>query len=360
MPRMSRVNKRAPAPKRQARPRPAPRPARKPRAGGAPKSKGKRAVPECVFSPYSPSLVPTPVNEGFALAVPGIIRVPVDPVTANRKIFCFGNTGASGSVCFSVNNTATPGLFTWTIPTLAASATTGGPTSGRAMKFGIELCNTTALLNCCGNIYVMVSKQRFALASAPGTMTQADWTALSTTIMAHPETRMFSCADFVEPRSFFSYPVDDSHYHSYEPWDGTDTNSTFMSHFATWSGATLDPRPMAAIWVVVEAAATAQSLTATCLSSYYTRWPIGTVQAAVQHPVPTESLTKLNEQSSWAQMLGSAGRAAIEVASAVVGSLSGSQRLQLAKTGINLFTGYGGIGSGGLNAYRGYGMKLGR
>jgi hypothetical protein len=261
-----------------------------------------------VFNPLSRSLVPAPVSEGESFPVFGMARLDLN--MANRHLLIFSNVGDSAGVGAYINPTAAPyagGVMN--IATMTSSATAGGPTSARAMKFGVSLLNVTPSLTRGGRVYVLNANQRFLLGASPSTMTEAQWDAVMDMVKAHPKVKSFSGSDFASEKTFVSFPTNDSDYRCYRHWTGTDTASSFLSHLSTYSGAATDnPRPMSTVFVVLDEPADTQNWSVFCRSAYYSRWPLNSVLGQSNIPVPTAPLQAINAAGRIAEALASHGR----------------------------------------------------
>lgn len=254
--------------------------------------------------------MPAPVAEGEAFPVFGMARLDIN--LSNRHLLIFSNVGDSAGVGAYINPTAAPyagGIMN--IATMTSSATAGGPTSARAMKFGVSLLNSTPSLSRGGRVYVLNANQRFLLAASPSTMTEAQWDAVSDMVKAHPKVQTFSGSDFASEKTFVSFPTNDADYRCYRHWGGTDTASSFLTHLSTYSGASTDyPRPMSTIFVVIDEPASAQNWSIFCRSAYYSRWPLNSVLGQSNVPVPTAPLDALNAAGRIAEALATHGRPA--------------------------------------------------
>jgi len=246
-----------------------------------------------LFSPWNDLLVPVISSEGKAFPTRGIVR---DDATISASTFMYiaTNGGVSGTVLGAVVNSAAPSLVPFTIPTLALSDSSGGPTSGRAMKLGLTLVNTTKVLDQGGRLYILHSNQRFSLPAAPSAMTQAQWTTFFGTVKDHPDTTPYQGADFSNPKAMVSHPISDPDYHDYNQWVGTETFDQFAAHWATWSGASVRNRPMSTIVILFEIPSASQSYTVSVSANFYTRWPITSIPGQHSTYVPTAPAAVLN------------------------------------------------------------------
>lgn len=264
-----------------------------------------------MLSPCDSRPYPVAAAEGDSLAVTGLVRNGVLTSTTNHVLCCIGNTGLSATPYAAVTYPAAGGAgvpvpFVGSIATLSLSASAGGPTSGRPMKCGVDIANSTAPLNATGFVYVLNAKQRLLFPASSSLMTETQWAAVAGGIIAHADTKCYTAADFIDPKHFYTHPVDHAAYLDYNTWLGVETATEVFRHSATWSGATALDRPMSFIWVLFDTASAANNFILSVRASYYTRWPLSTVPALLQQPVPVAPLSMLNASQALAERQGSA------------------------------------------------------
>lgn len=303
------ARRRGPAPKRAARP-PAQsarrsRRRRGPRVGPRLPYTGSLAL--SVFSPLHPGVVPSQLPEGNAFPVKGMVRGNFVTDATTGWLLLIGQTGQSANVMLSWSNVASPVSTSYAVPTLTLADDAGGPASGRAMKVGFTMVNSSPSTSVSGLVYVLPASQRLLLPAAAESMTQANVTAVMTAVKAHPETQIFGANNFVQPRAFFAHVVDDILYSSYEAWQGTETRNDFALHAAIWPGANPSARPMNFFWVYIDSTSLGNTYTVTVEASYYTRWPLGTIMAQNEVPVPLAPLPTVVAQRKVAETTGSTG-----------------------------------------------------
>lgn len=138
---------------------------------------------------------------------------PAVPITTNSvntltttlgKILCVTNVGSSNMCAWEVDaagsNVVRAGSF------LGSAGSAGGPTSCRAMKAGILMKNVTATLSVAGTVRVLKTNRRLEFAAAPSAFTAGNYTTLRDDIANHPDTSIYSAADFVHGKCFFTTP----------------------------------------------------------------------------------------------------------------------------------------------------------
>jgi hypothetical protein len=260
------------------------------------------------LSPHNGALVPTVLRSGEAFPYRGMVRNNLTHAVGDVTIVAITNTGGSGSVMGVL--TVSGGVvsrFVFTIPTLAASDDAGGPTSGRAMKAGVSLVNTTQLLNRGGRIFTLHANQRIRLTAAPSAFTVADHTALDQTIKAFPSTREHDGAEFGRPSELSTTVVDHPAYETFSEWRGTDTIDEFFSTFAIWPGSIPDSRPMSTVLISFQPPAVTQTYTITARATFYTRWPLDTIVGQAQTPIPTAPASLINSMHTVADRVATKG-----------------------------------------------------
>lgn len=269
------------------------------RLGGPPKSRRRAAGPKRrarqgglsnnnLLSSLSTAIVPVLRNQATAFPVHGMVRKTFSTGTAARHLFVLCNSGRSGSIIqefFASNPPGVPNPYTYSL--LAAADTAGGPTSGRAMKLGLTVSNATAALSAGGRVYVLNCDQRVFIDASPSNLSQAELNAFIDRIIAFPTCRAFSGRDFTSPRHFHSHVVDAVDYEEFGEWNGTYTPDQLGQHWAIWPTADPYSRPMSTLFIVFEVPAADQDYTLVGRASWYTRWPLNTVGAIAQRPVPT-------------------------------------------------------------------------
>lgn len=296
--------------------------------GKAPRARAQRLHAD-IFDPRVPAAVPTAVAEGKALPVSGIAFTNgFVPSMGNTTAIFASNTGRGGTVYCTIDAAAVPVLTIGTIPTLALSDTAGGPTSGRAMKFGLSVLNRTQRLNQGGGVHVLNFNQRMDFPAAPSAMTQAQWGAVFTTVRAHPNTVAYNGDQFHQQRTFVAHPTSTPDYNSYGEWVGTQTADQFFEHLAVWAGSTRDSRPMSTIAVIFDSPAIAQTYDLRARGHYYTRWPLSTILGQNMKHVPTADIKVVNsshiaaeESAQRARVQGAALGAATTLTGSYVGRL---------------------------------------
>lgn len=189
------------------------------------------------------------------------------------------------------------GLTTWSLysaPTLLLADDAGGPTSGRTMKSGVSIVNSTPVLNAGGRLFVLNSDQRFFFGAAPSAFTAAMFDTFCDEVVAHPKAREFASASFIKPHSFHCHVTDPVNYERYSDWHGTRTIDQYGAGFAIWPGLTPVERGMSTLIIVFESPVSDQTITVSGRSSWYTRWPLNTVLGQSMRSTPTSSAEHLN------------------------------------------------------------------
>lgn len=249
------------------------------------------------YDPWNSKIVPSMTPVGDAVAVGGMFRFNSN--NANQLILCFTNVGYGSTVGIQVVNGTTPDLYDLTIAKLKNNFTSGGPTSGRAMKMGISMRNESRQDILGGGVYILRTTRRLNLPTAPTAMTQAQWTEFASEIVSHQDCRSLSSVKMsITPHKEFVRPRDQPKYEGFESWLGELNPTTFLSHTAVWTSVGAEYSfPMESMWVVVEKAGGADVNTYefTARADYYTRWPLDNIMSDKARPVPVVSAEALAE-----------------------------------------------------------------
>lgn len=226
----------------------------------------------------------------------------------------------------------------FTIPLLAAADNAGGPTSGRAMKGGLTICNRTQQLKTGGQVTVLNASQRVALPASPATMTKDQWSSFMDTVVSHPQSRIYNGGDFSRSKTYITHPLDQTEYLKYTPWHGTLTFTEFWNHVAVWPSSEPDIRPMSTVFVVFESAPENNSYEFKGRSSFYTRWPLESVPGQAQRPVPTAPASVVNAMRDHAESTSHLPRGEELALAGVTGAaaMSGATWLKNAMTGLRM------------------------
>lgn len=305
---MARSGAKKPAPAQKA---PRRTPARAGRQAARPKPAKKKAARRKVttrshmghiMSPIVPSLVPSLAFQGEAFPISGIVRLDLTVPDTDRVLIFVTNTGVSGTIMQRLQWNSSAGGATaidakqvYTIPTLTAGDTAGGPTSMRAMKCGLSVTCRTPMLERGGLVYVLNTSQRLravALPDADGATPglnrgQAD--GFFNGIVAHPHTRALDWSDFGKPRHMYGHVVDDPRYNDFDENKGTITNNNFFQHIALGGNSVPLDRPMSTIIIAIDRPSKQQTALFTAMASFYSRWPLDTVAGQNQRKIPTTS-----------------------------------------------------------------------
>jgi len=248
------------------------------------------------MSPLHPAIIPSALRSGTAFPYTGLVRKSVEIGTDARTLVAVTNAGNSGTVMMVMKVVgSTVNLAAHTIPTISKADDNGGPTSGRAMKAGVSIVNTTQLLSRGGRVFVLDGRSRVKIAKSPSTMTGPEVESLMDEIIAFPDTKSYDGSHFGETREMSCAVVDNVSYNDFTWWSGTETVNDFASHFAIWTGSPVYQRPMSTIWLVFDTPAAAQSYSMTARASYYTRWSVDTVTGQSQKDIPVAPVATVNK-----------------------------------------------------------------
>lgn len=257
------------------------------------------------MSPYFNSLIPTVLNQGRAFPYTGVVRLDFTQGVSDTIILAATNNGISGTV-FSLgfqSGIGNPAYAVYTIPTLALADTSGGPTSGRAMKSSLGLVCTTPMLSRGGRITCLNGQSRIKIPNAPSVGTLSTFQDIVNAVRAMPPAQPYDASHFGEERQMSGAVVDSVTYEDYEEWVGTESVDEFWEHIAVWPGSVRRDRPMTTAWVILSPPAVAQTYTVSCKASYYTRWGLATVPGQSQFDVPTAPASFINRIQSRASSM---------------------------------------------------------
>jgi hypothetical protein len=246
------------------------------------------------FNAMSRQLVPAPFFEGKAFPTFGLGRTNITLASGQQLLFMTTNGGctATAGVWWDTSLTASAGNRV-DVPSVATTPAAGGPTSGRSMKYGVEITNTTAPITREGRVYVLTANQRFNFPQSPIAMTSAQWLAFADSMKNHPNTRVHSASDFATPMLVSGYPSNDTDYYNYNTWFGAQSAGDFCRHMATWPAAASTheqgTRPMTSTLVLLDVTSSAQSYNITFHQAWYTRFPLDHIVGQHMVDVPLAS-----------------------------------------------------------------------
>jgi len=261
------------------------------------------------FDPRDNAIIPSTRWEGEAVPVATSLLDLVATDATNYGLYIVNNTGDSATCGLYVFNAATPTYTVKNAARLQAIGPTGGPTSGRAMRCGVELGNSTAALTAQGRVHVLVTDSRLTIDGAPGGATQAGWTALITAVSTHPECRHFTGSELLTTHMFYSRPRNQADYEDWAGWQGVLNSTQFVSTCLDYNTWTPRAFPMSAIYIVFEPIATSQVYTVTPHVQYMTRWDAGNVMSTTQRISPTTEQKMFDAMAEEAHVYGALGSA---------------------------------------------------
>lgn len=251
------------------------------------------------LDPQCPIDAPGLVSDGRALAHTSLVSDDFVVGTTNTTILLVTNTGCAGTVGYLCNVDSNTGIYVdgsklLTIPTLATGDISGGPSSGRAMKFSASVVNCSNALKRGGRVTYINSSQR--LAGITDDPSAFNYTPLIEGIKSSPYRRRVNGASLAEPTKLIGYPVDSMAYNSFMGWNGTLTWDEFFSFIMAANYACPDParRPMSTVAFIFDPVADAQEYTITIRASFYTRWPLTSVPGQNMRAMPTSTSHHIN------------------------------------------------------------------
>ena len=188
-----------PQPKKGAKKKggPPPRTKLQPRRGQGPRVPPMQQVmkgPCCpLMDPRNKTNVPVPRTIGSALPITGMAEMSFTTIEHGYTLAVLQNTGNSGTVAMVMQKAGATTLGVpkmGTIPLLATTSwttTAGGATSGRAMKLGGVLVNTTRALNMGGRFYALNCPNRLGVTLGVTAWTTQVFNSFCDRIVEYPD-----------------------------------------------------------------------------------------------------------------------------------------------------------------------------
>lgn len=299
---------------------PASRPARQKRAtGNRAQSKRKICIPN-YLDPLCAIPAPSVTSDGKALPHTGLTSGDFVVGSTDTTLLFITNTGSSGTVgaLFNVspNGTYTDGLQVFTIPTLAAADSAGGPSAARAMKFSVSVTNCTNALRRGGRVTYLNSSQRLppvlAVSDSSGNWVD-DYSHIILGIKDSPYRRRITgeslgVAPGGKTTQLIGYPVDSVNYSKFRPFHGTLTFNEFRNYVMGASNdrdgtPIVDPseRSMSIVAYIFDPVTVPQDYSVTIRASYYTRWPLTSVPGQSMRNMPTADASVVNHARDHAE-----------------------------------------------------------
>jgi len=265
-----------------------------------PKANGdsKKVLDEYHMSPYHTENIPNALRCGQAFPYTGQIRFELVQAIGETIFIAATNPGSAGTVALigRQSGIAAPTYSVVTIPTLSLSDENGGPTSARAMKFGVSLTCNTPVLNRGSRIFHLNGQSRIRVDSPPSTLSLAVFQSVVNVVTGMPTAIPYDNTHFGDTREFTSNVVDNVKYVDFEIFEGTMTNDQMAAVFQVWPGIGngLRDRPMSTTWLVFAPPSSIQNYSVAFSGSYYTRWGLSTVQGQSQTDMPVAPLSTIN------------------------------------------------------------------
>lgn len=263
-----------------------------------------------LYDPRNPTPVPSVAYQGKAVPIT-VKAMSTFQTSSELTVLCISNIGSTATLGVQWQLSAVGGVVAATTldaAQLTSNATAGGPTSGRAMKIGWSLANTTPMLSVSGRVHVLTTDRRLDMPFIPSNIGEAGLVTLANTLREHPDTRQYTGTDFVHAKHGYAPPRDDIEYNNFEPWYGLQTIDDFMRGVAVWTGEPFTQHrmfPMACTWIVIDHTPTAaNSYQLAVRGSFYTRWPLDQVMSNMARDVSTAKVEALNKAAKEASIFG--------------------------------------------------------
>jgi len=250
------------------------------------------------LSPHYHENIPNALRSGQAFPYTGMLRLELVQAIGETIFIAATNPGSAGSVALigRLIGAGPPTYSVATIPTLSLSDEAGGPTSTRAMKFGLSLTCNTPVLSRGTRIFHLNGQSRLRVDSPPSTAALGVFQSIVNVVTAMPSTVSYDNTHFGDTKEFTSNVVDNVRYVDFEVFEGTLTNDQMAAHMQVWPGigAGLRDRPMSTTWLVFSPPASVQNYSVAFHGSYYTRWGLSTVQGQSQTDIPVALISVVN------------------------------------------------------------------
>jgi len=247
---------------------------------------------------YNPFLHagPVPVSdyEGKAVCIRSTANEQVTVNATHDTLICLCNTGQGVQMMCRVLLGPVPLRMQTSGNYLRETPSEGGPTSGRAMRFGVEVQNTSKRFDMGGRVYTLVSSERQAVPELADNMSSAQWQTLADDIAANPKTLAHNGSLLESPLKLYSTPHTQKAYLDFDEWRGdNETVNTFFKHAVSGPGGTLD-MPMSAIWIVLKSSTAENTYNLRVHADYNLRYGAGNVLSSKMVHTPTAPAEILN------------------------------------------------------------------
>lgn len=259
------------------------------------------------MSPHYPTNIPVALRSGQAFPYTGVIKFELSQAIGETIFIAATCPGSSGTVALIGRQIgiAAPTYSVATIPTLSLSDDAGGPTSARAMKFGLSVTCNTPLLSRGARVFHLNGQARIRVDSPPSSLNLMVFQGIVSVITAMPTTVAYDNTHFGETKLFTSNVVDNVTYADFNNFEGTLTTDQIFAHMAVWPGlgAGLRDRPMSTTWLVFAPPSSVQTYAIAAHGSYYTRWGLSTVQGQSMTDIPVAPIAVVNSMHERADQM---------------------------------------------------------
>jgi len=249
-----------------------------------------------IYNPFSHA-GPVPVSdyEGKAVCMRSTANDQVTVSSAVDTLILLTNTGHGVQMMCRVVIGPTPALSQTSGNYLRELPTAGGPTSGRAMRFGVEVQNTSKRFDMGGRIFTLVSSERQLMPAVADSMTAAQWQTIADDIAANPKTVGHNGALLEHPIHLYSTPHTQKSYLEYNTWDGDSENAVnFFKHATTNANGGMLDMPMSSIWILFKSSTAQNTYNVRVHGDYNVRYGAGNVLSTKMVHTPTAPAEMLN------------------------------------------------------------------
>lgn len=330
----------------------------------------RRALPN-LMDPTVPAPMPSSIADGKAVPITSLATLDFK-LSSHDTLTNGANPGPSILLVTNTGNTPTVGMLVTTqivstgaieevsvqmlTVTSLLNKGSGAPTSARSMKFGVSIGNNTNGQKRGGMVTFINTTQR--LPDVTKTGDKYYWDNVIDAVKSTPQRRRLNGDVFADTHQLIGTVVDNPTYHSFAQWRTVEARDDFLKHVLDEMPTSADlyfshRRPMSTCVFVFEPTDDMQDYSISVRASYYTRWPMTTVQGENMPHVPTAPATDLNlihkkaEANSQTLHKIATGAAAGGVAGATLGGSLGEVAQRVARWGRNA----GGRAARGLEAF---------
>jgi len=197
----------------------------------------------------------------------------------------------------------------------------GGCTSARAMKCGLSITNTTPGVEIGGRISYVDLPNRIRFLANPAFGGVPVFKNIIDSIDEIAGNKNENAAEFSKTKNLYCHVVDHVRYMDFHEFRGADTMSEFFATMGIWPDHHIHDRCLSTLFVMIHPTTKSQTYTITAQGSYYTRWPMRTMQGQSQIKVPVSTIANVNAIHNHAESMSGVLHSASAVGSNIVSKL---------------------------------------